>query len=280
MSDGVVRLAKHRLDFGGGCKVMGILNVTPDSFSDGGRFVGIEQAVSHGVEMVEQGAEIIDVGAESTRPGSERVSAEEQIRRAIPVIEALADRVDVPISIDTFSSEVARRAIEAGASIINDITAMGDAGMIELLVEHELGVILMHMQGMPGTMQDSPSYVDVVREVLDYLVERAEYAEKAGVGRDKIFIDPGIGFGKTQEHNLLLLKHVGDFAASGYKVLMGTSRKGFIGKITGVEKASDRVMGTAATVALSAAGGASVVRVHDVGAMVEVVKMANAIANA
>jgi dihydropteroate synthase len=256
---------------------MGVLNITPDSFSDGGEFFDTSKAVEHGLEMASDGAAIIDVGGESTRPGSAQVSAEEQIRRVMPVIEALVGKVGVPISIDTANYKVAKAAMDAGATMINDITALSDERVGELAAERGVAVILMHIQGTPATMQVEPRYKDVVAEVLAFLLERAKQAEHFGIDKSKIFIDPGIGFGKTTEHNLLLLRHIDRFVNSGYRVCVGTSRKNFIGKITGKEKPAERIFGTAATVALCAAAGVSIVRVHDVAEMVDVVKVINAV---
>jgi dihydropteroate synthase len=227
--------------------------------------------------MARQGAAIIDVGAESTRPGSEQVSVAQQIDRAVPVIEALAKKVEVPISIDTYNVEVAKFALVAGASVINDITALADNDMARLAAEEDIPVILMHMQGTPTTMQKEPKYDDVVAEVLQFLKERAQKAREFGIDREKIFIDPGIGFGKTLEHNLKLLKNIDKFVNSGYRVLVGTSRKSFIGAITGKERPADRVFGTAATVTLCVEKGVSIVRVHDVADMMDVVKITQAI---
>jgi dihydropteroate synthase len=256
---------------------MGVLNVTPDSFSDGGQFFDAKRAIGHGLKMAADGAAIIDAGGESTRPGSASVSAEEQIRRVIPIIEALCKKIDVPISIDTYNVDVAQAALEAGAGMINDITALSDERMGELAAERGVPVVLMHMQGRPQTMQDNPTYGDVVKEVLEFLIERAKRAEQFGISKEKVFIDPGIGFGKTLEHNLELLRNIDKFVAAGYRVCIGTSRKSFIGKITGKEKPADRIFGTAATVALCVAAGVSIVRVHDVAEMVDVVKAANAV---
>ncbi len=253
---------------------MGVLNVTPDSFSDGGQFFNAAAAIEHGLKMAADGAVIIDAGGESTRPGSESVSAEEQVRRVVPVIEGLRERMEVPVSIDTYNVEVAEAALKAGAVMINDITALGDERMVELAAERGVPVVLMHMQGEPLTMQAEPKYEDVVSEVLEFLVGRAKGAEEKGIAKERIFIDPGIGFGKTLEHNLLLLKDIDKFVASGYRVLVGTSRKSFIGALTGKEKAAERIYGTAATVALCVAAGVSVVRVHDVAQMVDVVEVA------
>lgn len=268
------------MDFSAGCIIMGVLNVTPDSFSDGGQFLDTDKAIEHGLKMAAEGAVIIDIGAESTRPGAEPVTVDEQIRRVVPVIEALCKKIKVPISIDTNSSEVAKAALEAGAAIINDITALSDERMGELAAERQVPVILMHIQGTPATMQIEPKYEDVVREVLQFLLERAQRAEKFGIMKERIFIDPGIGFGKTLEHNLLLLRNIDKFVTTGYRVLVGTSRKSFIGKITDKNKPADRIFGTAASVALCVDKGVSIVRVHDVAEMVDVVKVANAIVSA
>jgi len=268
-----------RLDFSAGCLVMGVVNVTPDSFSDGGEFFDADKAITHGLQMAADGAAIIDVGGESTRPGSEAVPADEQIRRVVPVIRGLSAKVDVPISVDTTDIAVAEAALDAGAGIVNDITALSDERMGELAGERGVPVILMHMQGTPTTMQAEPTYDDVVAEVLEYLVGRARLAEQFSIGRDRIFIDPGIGFGKTLDHNLLLLRNIDKFVGSGYRVLVGTSRKSFIGKITGQEDPARRIFGTAATVALCAAAGVSILRVHDVPEMLDVARVAKAIAN-
>jgi dihydropteroate synthase len=266
-----------RIDFTGGCRIMGILNVTPDSFSDGGEYLNFERAIEHSLEMAAQGAAIIDVGAESTRPGSEPVPASEQIARAIPVIKALRAKVSIPISIDTYSPEVASAAIDAGANILNDITALSSDDMARLAAKAEVPVILMHIQGTPKTMQAKPIYKDVAAEVKQFLIERADKAESFGIKRERIFIDPGIGFGKTLEHNLLLIKHLQEFVSTGYRVLLGTSRKGFIGKLTGRDNPAERLLGTAATVAIAAFCGCSIVRVHDVPQMADVLKVINAI---
>ena len=268
---------KGRLDFSAGCVVMGVLNVTPDSFSDGGQFLDMDKAVEHGLKMAAEGAAIIDIGAESTRPGAGPVSVDDQIRRVVPVIEALCKRIEVPISIDTNSSEVAKAALKAGAAIMNDITALSNEGMGELAAEEQVPVILMHMQGTPATMQIEPKYKDVVDEVKRFLLKKAKRAEEFGIPKERIFIDPGIGFGKTLEHNLLLLRNIDKIVTTGYRVLVGTSRKSFIGKITDKNEPVDRIFGTAASVALCVAAGVSIVRVHDVADMVDVVKVANAI---
>jgi dihydropteroate synthase len=279
MRKAVLEWPKGQLDFSPGCLLMGILNVTPDSFSDGGQFLDFSRAVEHGLEMVDEGAAILDIGGESTRPGSQLVPAAEQIGRVVPVIEALAERVDVPMSIDTHDVDVARAALDAGASIINDITALSDERMAELAAAQQVPVVLMHMQGTPATMQVEPTYTDVVAEVRGFLIDRAKRAEGFGIPKERIFIDPGIGFGKTLPHNLLLLRHLDKLAAAGYRVLVGPSRKAFIGKVTGKENPAERTFGTAAAVAVCVAAGASVIRVHDVGAMRDIVKVTQAILN-
>jgi len=273
----LVEWPRGRLDFSAGCLVMGILNVTPDSFSDGGEFFDGGRAVEHGLKMVEDGAAIIDVGGESTRPGSASVSVTEQMGRVLPVVKALSARTDVPISVDTYEFEVAKAALDAGAGMINDITALGDERIAALAAERQVPVVLMHMLGRPATMQVEPRYGDVIAEVLDFLLDRADRAEHLGLPREMIFIDPGIGFGKTLEHNLLLLKNIDKFVDTGYRVLVGTSRKSFIGRITGRENPCERIYGTASTVALCVAAGVSVVRVHDVAEMLDVTRVAGAV---
>lgn len=273
----VLEWPRGRLDFSSGCLVMGILNVTPDSFSDGGLFFDAQRAVAHGLEMAAQGAALIDVGGESTRPGSQPVPPAEQIRRVIPIIEALAGRIGIPISIDTHHVEVARAALTAGASLLNDITALSDPQMAELAARQQVPVILMHMQGTPATMQVEPRYEDVVTEVRDFLLARCARARSFDIAKERLFIDPGIGFGKTLQHNLLLLRRLEMLVATGYRVLVGPSRKAFLGQLTGKAKPADRLFGTAAVVALCAAAGVSIVRVHDVAQMADVVKVTNAI---
>jgi dihydropteroate synthase len=258
---------------------MGVLNVTDDSFSDGGEFLDTQKAIDHGLLMADCGANIIDIGPESSRPGSIPIPASQQIERAIPVIKSLAKKIHIPISIDTCNPEVAQAALDAGASIINDITALADTAMIELAAQTQVPVILMHMQGTPQTMQKNPKYENVVEEVLQFLLQRAEYCQRNGIDKEKIFIDPGIGFGKTLEHNLQLIKNIDSFVSSGYKVLIGTSRKKFIGQLTSRDEPQQRIFGTAAAVAYCAAKGVSIVRVHDVPEMIDVLKVTNAIIN-
>jgi len=275
-----MKLRKNSIDFTNGCAVMGILNITPDSFSDGGDFIDTETAVKHALKMAEDGAAIIDIGGESTRPGAKPVPPQVQIKRVIPVIKQLVGKVDIPLSIDTRNYDVAKQAVEAGAEIINDVTAGDEREILELAAQSGCGIILMHMQGIPQTMQDNPVYDDVVEDIYRFLIKRAAKAEDTGVPKDKIFIDPGIGFGKTFEDNLILLKNIGKFVDSGYPVLVGTSRKGFLGKITGKKDPKQRIFGTAATVAYCVQKGVSVVRVHDVPQMLDVVKTASAISRA
>lgn len=275
----VLEWPRGRLDFSAGCIIMGVLNVTPDSFSDGGKFFGTERAIAHGLEMAAQGAAIIDVGGESTRPASAPVSTAEQTKRVVPVIEGLVKNASVPISIDTYDYKVAEAALQAGAAMINDITALSDRRMAQLAAKQQAPVVLMHIQGTPKTMQVDPKYDDVVGEVLEFLLTRAEWAQQLGILKERIFIDPGIGFGKTVQHNLLLLKNIEKFVAAGYRVLVGPSRKSFIGKITGKERPAERIFGTAAAVALCVSAGVSVVRVHDVAEMADVINVVQAVSN-
>jgi len=247
--------------------IMGILNVTPDSFSDGGLYASPKAAVERGIELWEQGADLIDVGGESTRPGAAEVSADEELRRVIPVIHALAVE-GIPVSSDTYKPEVAARAIDAGAAVINDVTGLRDPEMIEVLAKSSARVCIMHMQGMPRTMQERPRYKNVRVDVREYLIHAAMLAEDKGVAPGRIWIDPGIGFGKTVAHNLTLLAHLEDFVRTGYPVLLGVSRKSFIGKVLGTETEpapiADRKEGTLAIEALAAIRGVRVLRTHDV----------------
>jgi dihydropteroate synthase len=274
-----IPLKRGELDFSR-TLVMGILNVTPDSFSDGGRFYDPIRAIQHARRMVKEGADIIDVGGESTRPGSEGVPLREELKRVVPVIEALVQEVEVPISVDTTKAEVAARALEAGADIVNDIGAMRmDPEMATVVAEHNAVVILMHMKGTPRDMQKDPQYRDVLEEVYAFLQQRIERAEERGVSPDRIIVDPGIGFGKTVEHNLILLKGLRRLRDLGKPVMVGTSRKSFIGRILNLE-VDKRLIGTAATAAASILNGADIIRVHDVAAMVQVARMTDAIMKA
>ncbi|GBD84119.1 dihydropteroate synthase [bacterium BMS3Abin02] len=255
--------------------IMGIVNVTPDSFSDGGRFLDPDEAIALSVRLVADGADIIDVGGESTRPGAEPVPAAEEIRRVEPVVGALVGE-GIVVSIDTAKRDVAQAALEAGASIVNDVSALGAAGMAETVAASDAGLVLMHMQGTPRTMQTNPTYGDVVTEVRDFLVDRALFAQDHGISPDCIAIDPGIGFGKTIVHNLTLLAHIGVLVETGYPVLIGTSRKSFLGALTGEERPERRDVATAAASALAVAAGASVVRVHNVAVSRPAVQVADA----
>ncbi|ODT98235.1 MAG: dihydropteroate synthase [Planctomycetes bacterium SCN 63-9] len=258
-------------------KVMGIVNITPDSFSDGGRNFADDAGVSHGLDLIAEGADLLDVGGESSRPGAEPVPLDEELRRVIPTIRGLRERSPVTISIDTTKAEIARRAIEAGATIINDISALlGDPLMGRVAVESGAGVVLMHMQGTPQTMQIDPSYGDVVAEVYDFLAGRVEAAEALGIPRSRIAIDPGIGFGKTFEHNLELMRNVPRFVGLGCAVLVGISRKGFLKQITGRSMA-ERTMTSVVSSLAACEMGADVIRVHDVGAMVDAIKVWTAV---
>ena len=258
---------------------MGILNVTPDSFSDGGRFFDPEAAVSRGVQMVGEGADIIDIGGESTRPGSDPVSIEDEQERVVPVIKRLAAEVAVPISIDTRKHEVAEASLDVGATIVNDVTAGSDPEMFRLVRDTGAGLVLMHMKGEPKTMQKDPTYGDVVREVHDYLDARVRAAVEAGVDWDRLCVDPGLGFGKTTAHSLRLMKEMESLLDLGRPVLVGPSRKSFIGDALGTE-VDERLEGTAGAVAYMAAKGADIVRVHDVKEMARVVRVVDAILRA
>jgi dihydropteroate synthase len=253
--------------------VMGIVNVTPDSFSDGGRSLALDAAVARAEHLVAEGADILDIGGESSRPGAEPVALEDELRRVIPVVEALAGRLSVPISIDTTKAEVFRRALQAGATILNDITALGgDPEMPGVVAGSDAGVILMHMAGTPQTMQLDPRYDDVVAEVRDWLARRVAWVEALGVPRRRIAIDPGIGFGKTLGHNLHILRNLGQFATVGCAVVVGTSRKGFLGALTG-RPIPGRTTASVVSALAAIAQGADVVRVHDVGPTVDALKV-------
>ena len=257
--------------------VMGIVNVTPDSFYDGGRFLDTRAAVAHALRLVKQGAEIVDVGGESTRPGAVPVAESEELRRVVPVIEELAGQVQVPISIDTVKPDVARAALAAGASIVNDVAAhREDDAMWRLAAETQAGYVCMHAQGTPQTMQVNPSYTDVVREVGEFFSERIRRLSGCGVGRDQIILDPGIGFGKSVEHNLQLLGAAQSFARFERPLLVGVSRKSFIGKLLGAELAA-RLPGALACACLGVAAGVQIVRAHDVAETMQAIRMTEAI---
>ena len=280
VSDAAWRCRDHTFPLGARTLVMGIVNVTPDSFSDGGMLASTEEAVAHGVQLAAEGADILDVGGESTRPGAEAVPLDQELARVVPVVAGLheAALTHVALSVDTRRPEVARAALDAGAAIVNDVTAARDPAMFDAVRETGAGLVLMHMLGDPKTMQDEPRYDDVVSDVRDFLAGRIGAAVAAGVPRDRLCVDPGLGFGKTLEHNLALLRAIAAFEQLRAPVLVGASRKRFIGELTGVDDPADRVEGTAGTVAWCAANGVDVVRVHDVRAMARVVRVVDAIA--
>ncbi|MCR4439690.1 MAG: dihydropteroate synthase [bacterium] len=258
--------------------IMGIVNVTPDSFSDGGKYFDLERAVEHAVELCRQGADIIDVGGESTRPGAEPVPADEEMRRVVPVIERLARRVTVPISVDTYKACVAEEALAAGAAMVNDISALrADPHMAEVVRRFGAAVVLMHMQGEPRTMQLDPRYQDVVGDIIAFLQERALACTAHGIPRSCLIADPGLGFGKTVEHNFEIIRRLAEFRCLQLPLLVGPSRKSFVGAVTGLPP-QERLEGTAAAVAACVLNGAHIVRVHDVQAMRRVVAVADAIA--
>jgi len=258
--------------------LMGILNVTPDSFFDGGRYFSLKDAIDHVIRMIDEGADIIDIGGESTRPGAEPVTVDEELKRVIPVIEAVSKKVSVPISIDTYKARVAEVAIQAGATIVNDISGLRfDPQMPEIVNKYRVPVIVMHIKGTPRDMQKNPSYNALIPEIIEYLRESIVIAKNAGIQENMIIIDPGIGFGKLPEHNLEIIKKLKDFTHLGKPILIGVSRKSFIGKVLNDAPPEDRLEGTAAAVVASILNGANIVRVHDVGFMYKVVKMADAI---
>jgi dihydropteroate synthase len=279
--------SNYTLEFGPQTCIMGVVNVTPDSFSDGGKFFDCDAAVTQGEKLADEGAAIIDIGGESTRPFSDPVPVEEEIRRVVPVIEKLSARISVPISIDTTKAEVARRAIEAGAAIINDVAALRfDPELAAVAVEFNTPVILMHMLGDPKSMQTSPRYVDLIQEIRDFLADATKRAVNLGIAPGKIILDPGIGFGKTVEHNLLLIKHLQSFASLNTPILIGASRKSFIRTI--LKNPQDKDLqpdlpliekGSQAAVAASILNGAHIVRVHDVAGAVATAKIIDAIVN-
>jgi dihydropteroate synthase len=277
-SDYKIDCRGNALDLGSRTHIMGILNVTPDSFSDGGLYGDTARALEHAREMVSQGADIVDIGGESTRPGAEPLTEEEESNRIIPVIERLASELTVPISVDTYKSSVAKKALDAGASIVNDISGLRfSPDMAPTIAACGAAVVIMHIKGTPRDMQVNPVYRDVIDEIMDHLEESAGIALKAGIAGNRIMIDPGIGFGKTLEHNLAILERLDEFRALGFPIVLGTSRKRFIGTVLDIAEPKDRVEGTAATVALGIQRGARIVRVHDVGYMTKVARMTDAI---
>jgi dihydropteroate synthase len=268
----------HVLDFSVKTGIMGVLNVTPDSFSDGGLFFNIQTAVEHALRMQDEGADIIDIGGESTRPGAERVDEKEEMKRIIPVIEKLASQLEIPISVDTYKSKVAGAALSAGASMVNDISGLRfDPGMPSVVAKFGVPVVIMHIKGTPDNMQSNPVYTALIPEIMDYLREGIEIARKAGIPEDMIIIDPGIGFGKTVEHNLQIIKHLSEFSGFEKPILLGPSRKSFIGKLLNDIPSDQRLEGTAAAVATGILNGANIVRVHEVRAMARVARVADGI---
>lgn len=255
---------------------MGIVNVTPDSFSDGGRFYSSSAAIEHACRLLEEGADMLDVGGESSRPGALSVSVEEELRRVLPLVEALQGR-NVPVSVDTCKAEVMRAALGAGAAMINDINALRGEGALEAVADSNAAVCLMHKQGTPQTMQLDPRYEDVVADVMVFLQARVTAAEAAGIGRERLVVDPGFGFGKAQEHNIALLRQLDRFRALGVPVLAGLSRKSMLGRIAGIEAAEERVHASVAAAVLAVLKGAKIIRVHDVKATREALQIVNAI---
>jgi dihydropteroate synthase len=274
VSDQVLRCAAFTLNLFRPL-VMGVINVTPDSFSDGGKFHATAAAIEHAHRLIEEGADILDVGGESTRPGADPVGIDEELRRVLPIIEALRGK-NIPISIDTMKPEVMKAAIQAGASMVNDVNALRAEGALEICASSKVGVCLMHMQGAPRTMQLEPVYVDVVSEVKSFLIDRAQACERAGIAPARIVIDPGFGFGKNREHNLTLLRRLKEFRETGYALLAGLSRKSVLGKITGQEVVS-RVPASVAAALLAVQNGAQIVRVHDVRATKDALAILDAV---
>lgn len=270
-----------RPDRPGRVLVMGILNVTPDSFSDGGKFLDKRSAVKRALEIIAEGADIIDVGGESARPGARAVGVKEELCRVIPVISSIAEKARVPISVDTRNSAVAEAALKAGASIVNDISGLNhDRNMAGVISRHKAAVILMHMKGEPGNMQRDPRYKDVVKDIITYLKKSIDVCRSAGVPRENIVIDPGIGFGKTLRHNLEILNRLAELKRLGHPVCIGTSRKSFIGKALGIENAGDRLAGSIATSVIAVMNGAGLIRAHDVRETVQAAAMADLIMKA
>lgn len=278
MTDRLWRCRDHPLALGARTLVMGIVNVTPDSFSDGGMFADAEDAVAHGARLADEGADLVDVGGESTRPGADPVPRDEELARVLPVVEGIrAARPDIAVSVDTRDAEVAARAVAVGAAVVNDVSGGRDPAMFEVVRDSGAGLVLMHMRGDPATMQDDPRYEDVVAEVHEYLRERVEAAVFSGIAADRLAVDPGIGFGKDLEHNLAVLRALEAFTDLDAAVLVGVSRKRFVGSLSGVERAVDRLEGSIAAAVWCAANGADVVRVHDVAATVRALRVTDAL---
>ena len=257
--------------------IMGILNVTPDSFSDGNLYLDVDKAVEHAKQIVDDGADIIDVGGESTRPGSKTISEDEELKRVTPVIKRLVKEINVLISIDTYKPKVAEECLKLGANLVNDITGLRNNEMIEAVAKYNVPVVVMHMKGMPKNMQENPTYTDVVKEIKEFFVDRIDKAKSSGI--KNIIIDPGIGFGKTTEHNLQILKRLGEFKDLDRPILIGPSRKSFIGNVTGLP-VNGRLEGTLAAISVAVMNGANIVRVHDVKECKRAVQIADAIKGA
>lgn len=265
-------------DFNKKTYIMGILNVTPDSFSDGGIYFDKSSAIQRAIQMVDEGADIIDIGGASTRPGSEPISIEEEIKRTIPVIESISGKLTIPISIDTYRAEVAEEALNAGASMVNDISGLRfDPKMSHVVAKHNVPLVIMHIKGTPKDMQNNPQYEALIPEIMDYIREGIRIALRAGVREDMVIIDPGIGFGKTFDHNLKIIKNLHEFTSLQKPILIGVSRKAFIGKLLNDAPPLERLEGTASATAISIFNGANIIRVHDVAEMLKVVKVADAI---
>ena len=273
----LLEIGQRVLDLSSRTHLMGVLNVTPDSFSDGGRFFKLEEAIKQGLKLAEEDADMIDIGGESTRPGSEPVTIEEELRRVIPVIEELTKMIQAPISIDTYKSRVAKEALDSGASMVNDISGSRfDPEMKKIIAEYDVPVVLMHIQGTPKNMQESPKYENLLEDIKSYLNQSISIAEEAGIGEDKIIIDPGIGFGKTLDDSLKILKNLREFKSLGRPVMVGVSRKSFIGKILDLPT-DERLEGSLASMAVAIMNGANILRVHDVKESKRVAKLVDAI---
>lgn len=273
----LLEIGQRVLDLSSRTHLMGVLNVTPDSFSDGGRFFKLEEAIKQGLKLTEEGVDMIDIGGESTRPGSEPVTIEEELRRVIPVIEELAKRIDLPISIDTYKSGVAKEALDSGALMVNDISGLRyDPEMKKVIAEYDVPLVLMHIKGTPKNMQENPKYENLLEDIKSYLNQSISIAEEAGIGEDKIIIDPGIGFGKTLDDNLKILKNLVEFKSLGKPVMIGVSRKSFIGKILDLPT-DERLEGSLASMAAAIMNGANILRVHDVKESKRVAKLVDAI---
>lgn len=272
----IMDCAGKEVEFGNRTLIMGVLNVTPDSFSDGGKYNTFDSALAQAEKMILEGADIIDVGGESSRPGAEPVSIDEEKSRVLPVIEEIAGKYEVLISIDTYKPSVARAAVDSGASIINDITALEDNEMVQVAADTNVGVVLMHMQGNPKTMQKSPHYESLISDIANFLSDRVEKGVEGGISPERLIIDPGIGFGKKYEHNIEILRRLKEFRSLGIPILIGTSRKSFIGKTLDLS-IEERMEGTAATITVAIMNGADIVRVHDVKQMKRVAKMTDVI---